>query len=126
MKDLVRQGNFVRSIAKREFILTHFQIFKCFVGVFCFGLGVPRCTQAFGIFLIFPCRNEIHSYSRMQGNEEMKFGTISFSKSTVFEICPQEICRYVNGKPIRLIFHRCQSVPASFERSLIFYFRNAL
>ena len=42
-----------------------------------------------------------------------------FSKSTVFKICRQKICRFrVNGRPIRHIFHRFQNVPASCERSL--------
>ena len=43
-----------------------------------------------------------------------------FSKSTVFKICRQKMCRFrVNGRPIRRIFHRFQNVPASCERSLI-------
>ena len=42
-----------------------------------------------------------------------------FSKSTVFKICRQKMCRFrVNGRPIRHIFHRFQNVPASCERSL--------
>ena len=42
-----------------------------------------------------------------------------FSKSTVFEICRQKMCRFrLNGRPIRHIFHRFQNVPASCERSL--------
>ena len=42
-----------------------------------------------------------------------------FSKSTVFEICRQKMCRFrVNRRPIRRIFHRFQNVPASCERSL--------
>ena len=37
-----------------------------------------------------------------------------FSKSTVFKICRQNMCRFrVNGRPIRRIFHRFQNVPAS-------------
>ena len=45
--------------------------------------------------------------------------TVPFSKSTVFEICRQKMCRFrVNGRPIRRIFHRFQNVPASCERSL--------
>ena len=44
---------------------------------------------------------------------------VSFSKSTVFKICRQNMCRFrVNGRPIRHIFHRFQTVPASCERSL--------
>ena len=44
---------------------------------------------------------------------------VPFSKSTVFEICWQKMCRFrVNGRPIRHIFHRFQNVPASCERSL--------
>ena len=47
--------------------------------------------------------------------------TVPFSKSTVFKICRQKMCRFrVNGRPIRRIFHRFQNVPASCERSLIF------
>ena len=46
--------------------------------------------------------------------------TVPFSKSTVFKICRQKMCRFrVNGRPIRRIFHRFQNVPASCERSLI-------
>ena len=44
---------------------------------------------------------------------------VPFSKSTVFKICRQKMCRFrVNGRPIRHIFHRFQNVPASCERSL--------
>ena len=44
---------------------------------------------------------------------------VPFSKSTVFEIWRQKICRFkVNEKPIRHSFHRVQNVPASCERSL--------
>ena len=44
---------------------------------------------------------------------------VPFSKSTVFKICRQNMCRFrVNGKPIRRIFHRFQNVPESCERSL--------
>ena len=42
-----------------------------------------------------------------------------FSKSTVFKMCRQKMCRFrVNGRPIRHIFHRFQNVPASCERGL--------
>ena len=45
---------------------------------------------------------------------------VPFSKSTVFKICRQKMCRFrVNRRPIRRIFHRFQNVPASCERSLI-------
>ena len=48
--------------------------------------------------------------------------TVPFSKSTVFKICRQKMCRFrVNGRPIRRIFHRFQNVPASCERSLSLY-----
>ena len=45
---------------------------------------------------------------------------VPFSKSTVFEICRQKMCRFrVNdGRPFRHIFHRFQNVLASCERSL--------
>ena len=44
---------------------------------------------------------------------------VPFSKSTVFKICRQKMCRFrVNGRPIRRVFHRFQNVPASCERSL--------
>ena len=44
---------------------------------------------------------------------------VPFSKSTVFKICRQKMCRFrVNGRPIRRIFHRFQNMPASCERSL--------
>ena len=47
----------------------------------------------------------------------------SVSKSTVFKICRQKMCRFrVNGRPIRRISHRFQNVPASCERSLILLF----
>ena len=46
---------------------------------------------------------------------------VPFSKSTVFKICRQKMCRFrVNRRPIRRIFHRFQNVPASCERSLNF------
>ena len=44
---------------------------------------------------------------------------VPFSKSTVFEVCRQKMCRFrVNRRPIRHIFHRFQNLPASCERSL--------
>ena len=44
---------------------------------------------------------------------------VPFSKSTVFEICRQKMCRFrVKGRPICHIFHRFQNVPASCEHSL--------
>ena len=44
---------------------------------------------------------------------------VPFSKSTVFKICRQKMCRFrVNRRPIRHIFCRFQNVPASCERSL--------
>ena len=44
---------------------------------------------------------------------------VPFSKSTVFEICRQKMCRFrVNRRPICHIFHRFQNLPASCERSL--------
>ena len=47
---------------------------------------------------------------------------VPFSKSTVFKICRQKMCRFrVNGRPIRRIFHRFQNVPASCERCLRLY-----
>ena len=43
---------------------------------------------------------------------------VPFSKSAVFKICRQKMCRFrVNRRPIRRIFHRFQNVPASCERS---------
>ena len=43
----------------------------------------------------------------------------SLSKSTVFKICRQKMCRFrVKRRPLRRIFHRVQNVPASCERSL--------
>ena len=45
---------------------------------------------------------------------------VPFSKSTVFKICRQEMCRFrVNGNvPLCHISCRFQNVPASCERSL--------
>ena len=44
---------------------------------------------------------------------------VPFSKSTVFKLCRQKMCRFrVNGRPIRHIFHCFQNVPAPCERSL--------
>ena len=41
------------------------------------------------------------------------------SKSTVFTICRQKMCRFrVEGRPISYIFHHFQNLPASCERSL--------
>ena len=52
---------------------------------------------------------------------------VPFSKSTVFEICRQKMCRFrVNRRPIRHIFHRFQNLPASCERSLKNLFRTSL
>ena len=46
---------------------------------------------------------------------------VKFSKSTVFKMCRQKMCRFhVNERPIRHIFHRFQNVPASCERGLNF------
>ena len=46
---------------------------------------------------------------------------VPFSKSTVFIIRRQKMCRFcVNGMPIRHIFHCVQTVPAWGERSLSF------
>ena len=37
---------------------------------------------------------------------------VRFSKSTIFKICRQKMCRFrVSGRPIRHIFHRFQNVP---------------
>ena len=45
---------------------------------------------------------------------------VPFSKSAVFKICRQKMCRFrVNGRPMRRIFHRFQNLPASCERGLI-------
>ena len=53
--------------------------------------------------------------------------TVPFSKSTVFKICRQKMCRFrVNGRPIRRIFHRFQNVPASCERSLSLWLIDSL
>ena len=50
---------------------------------------------------------------------------VSFSKSTVFKICRQKMCRFrVNGRPIRRIFRRFQNVPASCERSINYFHLN--
>ena len=62
-------------------------------------------------------------FSRLSGARTMPFQnvsvTISHSKSTVFKICRQKMCRFhVNGRPIRHIFHRFQNMSASCERSL--------
>ena len=44
---------------------------------------------------------------------------VTFSKSTVFKICRQKLCRFrLNGRPIRRIFHHFQIVPLSCKRSL--------
>ena len=44
---------------------------------------------------------------------------VQFSKSTVFKMCRQKMCRFrVNARPIRRMFHRFQNVLASCERSL--------
>ena len=38
---------------------------------------------------------------------------VPFSKSTVFKLCRQKMCHFrVNGRPIRHIFHRFQTLPA--------------
>ena len=43
-----------------------------------------------------------------------------FSKSTVFKICRQKMCRFrVNGRPMLHIFHRFQNLSASCECSLV-------
>ena len=44
---------------------------------------------------------------------------IPFSKSTVFNICPQKKCRfYVNTGGLSVTFHHFQNVPASRESGL--------
>ena len=44
---------------------------------------------------------------------------VLFSKSNVFEICRQKMCRFrMNGRPIHHIFHRFQNVLASCEGSI--------
>ena len=46
--------------------------------------------------------------------------SVPFSKSTVFEICRQKMCRFpVNRRPIRRIFHRFQNVPPSCENAVL-------
>ena len=48
---------------------------------------------------------------------------VPFSKSTIFEICQQNMCRfYVNGRLIRHMFYRFQNLPVSCERSQSFIF----
>ena len=60
-------------------------------------------------FVIFKCLHDAVS----------KLVRAPFSKSIVFKICRQKMCRFrVNGRPIRRIFHRFQNVPASCEHSL--------
>ena len=52
---------------------------------------------------------------------------VPFSKSTVFKMCRQKMCRFrVNGRPIRHIFHRFQNVPASCEHSLNLMLHHAI
>ena len=49
---------------------------------------------------------------------------VTFSKSTVFQICRQRIyCFHLNERPIRHIFHYFQNVQALCERNLIFSFQ---
>ena len=74
--------------------------------------SVEKCS----VFIFVECLNDAVSNScRLR----FRFQDLPFSKSTVFKICRQKMCRFrVNGRPIRRIFHRFQNVPASCERSL--------
>ena len=79
--------------------------------------SVERCS----VFIIFVCSNSaVSKMCRLDKSRSNRFHVrVPFSKSTVFKICRQKICRFhVNGRPIRHIFHRFQNVPASCECSL--------
>ena len=53
--------------------------------------------------------------------------TVPFSKSTVFKIWRQKMCRFrVNGRHIRNIFRRFQNLPASCECSLKIFLTDAI
>ena len=73
-------------------------------------VSFQKCLEMF-------CFHHIHVFTRCCfQNVSVR---VPFSKSTVFKICRQKMCRFrVNGRPIRRIFHRFQNVPASCERSL--------
>ena len=74
-------------------------------------VSIQKCRKC-SVFIFVECLNDdVSNLCRV---------TVPFSKSTVFKICRQKMCRFhVNGRPIRRIFHRFQNVPASCERSLI-------
>ena len=73
--------------------------------------------------VLFKKRRKMFFFRHFQVFTRCRFQNVPirapFSKSTVFKLCRQKMCRFrVNGRPIRHIFHRFQNVPASCERSL--------
>ena len=73
--------------------------------------------------VVFKKRRKIFFFHHLQVFTEYYFQnvlvTVPFSKSTVFKICRQKMCRFrVNRRPIRRIFNRFQNVPASCKRGL--------
>ena len=75
--------------------------------------------------ILFQNRRKLFYFHHFQVFTRCRFQNVpvrvQFSKSTVFKMCRQKMCRFrVNGRPICHIFHRFQNVPASCERSLIF------
>ena len=78
----------------------------------------PKCRT-----VLFQKRRKLFYFHHFQVFTQCRFKNvpvrIQFSKSTVFKMCLQKMCRFrVNGRPIRHIFHRFQNVPASCERGL--------
>ena len=78
----------------------------------------PKCRS-----VLFQKRRKLFYFHQFQVFTRCRFQNVlvraQFSKSTVFKMCRQKMCRFrVNGKPIRHIFRRFQNVPASCERSL--------
>ena len=78
----------------------------------------PKCQSVF-----FQKTSKIVLFLNFQVFTRCRFQNVPirvpFSRSTVFKICRQKMCRFrVNRRPIRRIFHRFQNVPASCERSL--------
>ena len=71
-------------------------------------------------------RRKMSCFHHFQVFTEFRFQNVPvrapFSKSTVFKICWQNMCRFrVNGRPIRRIFQCFQNLPASCECGIRLY-----
>ena len=75
--------------------LQHFDAKEAYLHPKSRSVSFQKCLQMF-CFIIFRCLHEPFQDVSLR---------IPFSKSTVFKICRQKMCRFhVNGRPIRRIF----------------------